>query len=113
MYNKMIAVIEAERTVLLDQLNAFELKRLKAMHTRVDECQRHSEIIEGFQRYLKELSEHGSPCDILSSATALQARSKELVESQEEFNKGQLVKDQVTFNRLVDISEVTNGKTTF
>jgi hypothetical protein len=80
------------------------------MQTRTDECARQTAILESFQKYIEELREHGSACDITRSANGLLARAEELIKSQESFNIGKLVKDRVNFT-LANIPDFTSGRT--
>ena len=108
-YDQLLTLIESRRSDLLSKLDSFKTERLKAMQTRADECARQSAIMESFKKYIEELIEHGSACDVSRSVNDLLARSEELIRSQESFNAGRLMKDRVDFTpaNIPDISRGT------
>ena len=109
-YDQLLKVIESQRSDLLSKLDSFKTERLKAMQTRADECARQSAIMESFKKYIEELIEHGSACDVSRSVNHLLARSEELIRSQESFNAGRLMKDRVDFTPA-NIPDITSGRT--
>ena len=109
-YDQLLKVIESQRSDLLKKLDSFKTERLKAMQTRADECARQSAIMESFKKYIEELIEHGSACDVSRSVNHLLARSEELIRSQQSFNAGRLMKDRVDFTPA-NIPDITSGRT--
>jgi hypothetical protein len=109
-YDQLLKVIESQSSDLLSKLDSFKTERLKAMQTRADECVRQSAILESFKKYIEELIEQGSACDVSRSVNYLLARSEELIRSQESFNAGRLMKDRVDFTSA-NIPDITSGRT--
>src|ERR1051325_6130434 len=91
-YDQLLRVIESQRSDLLEKLIGYKTERLKAMQTRADECARQSVIMESFKKYIEELIEHGSACDISRSTNNLLARAEELVRAELDFNTSKLIK---------------------
>src|ERR1051325_265122 len=98
-YDELLRVIESQRSDLLKKLIGYKTQRLKAMQTREDECARQSVIMESFKKYIEELIEHGSACDIARSTYDLLARAGDLVRAQLDFNTSKLMNSRVDFTR--------------
>ena len=103
-------MIESQRSDLLEKLINYKTERLKAMQTRADECARQSVIMESFKKYIEELIEHGSACDISRCTNDLLARAGELARAQLDFNTGKLMKGRVDFTQA-NIPDITSGRT--
>jgi hypothetical protein len=66
--------------------------------------------MESFKKYIEELIEHGSACDIARSTNDLLARAGELVRAQLDFNTGKLMKGRVNFTPA-NIPDIKSGRT--
>ena len=98
----MIDIIESQTNGLLNKLEVFKEERLKMMETR--------SLIETFKKYVEEIIEHGSPYDMSRSADDLLTRARELIKTQEEFDRDKPLRDRMNFVPA-NIPDIISGRT--
>ena len=72
-------LIEKHKQSLLTELMSIKDKREKEMKVAYDEVKRHLAAMESYKKYVREIQEKGSPCDIARAASGLHDRATELL----------------------------------
>jgi len=67
-------LIEKHKQSLLEELKSIKDKREKEMKAAYDEVKRHLAAMESYKKYVREIKEKGSPCDIARAASGLHDR---------------------------------------
>jgi len=83
-YDQLISLLQSHQSLLMEELQMFQIKTLKEMETQKDETERQFMITESFKRYCQEIINKGTACDISRMAHDLHARAEELVKTQDE-----------------------------
>jgi hypothetical protein len=97
----MISVSETQTKDLLDQLEAFKNERVNMLQTK--------SLEESFKRYVDEMIEHGSFCDLARSGDELLSTATELIKTHETFKKDQSLQDRMSFIPA-NIADLTSGR---
>ena len=77
--NHLKDLIEKHKQSLLNELMLIKEKREKEMKAAYDEVRRHLAAMESYKKYVREIREKGSPCDIARAASGLHDRATELL----------------------------------
>jgi len=77
--NQLKDVIEYQKQSLLRELMLVKDKRHKEMKAAYEAIKRHSAAMQSFQKYVCEIREKGTACDIARSASSLHDRADELL----------------------------------
>jgi len=72
-------LIEKHKQSLLKELKSIKDKREKEMKVAYDEVNRHLAAMESYKKYVREIQEKGSLCDIARAASGLHDRATELL----------------------------------
>jgi len=72
-------LIETNKQSLLRELISVKNKRSKEMRAAYEEIERNMIAMESFRKYVCEIREKGTPCDIARSASSLHDRAEELL----------------------------------
>ena len=79
--NQLKDLIEDHKQSLLRELLSVKDKRNKEMKAAYEEIERHAVAMECLKKYVCEIREKGTPCDIARSASSLHDRADELLTS--------------------------------
>jgi len=77
--NQLKDMIEEQKQSLLRELMSVKAKRNKEMKAAYEAIERHAVAMESFRKYVCEIREKGTPCDIARSASSLHDRADELM----------------------------------
>ena len=80
----------------MEELNTIKTKRLKEIECKRDELERQCMVVKSFKKLCEEMKEKGTACDISRAANDLHTRSAELAKAQEQYNRQQLDRVELT-----------------
>lgn len=72
-------MVVRHKNKLLGELDALKLSRFDEIDSAQLEIEHHSATIEGFKKYVDEVIEKGTDCDIARTASSLHSRTDELL----------------------------------
>ena len=108
-YDKLKSLLDSHLSQLIEELNAIKTKRLKEIECKRDEFERQCMVVESFKKCSEEMKEKGTACDISRAANDLHTRSAELVKAQQQYNRQQLDRVELTFTPSCKIGSDTSS----
>lgn len=95
--NQLKRLIDLQSQKLLNELEQLKGKRLKEIQTRTEEAEKQLVIVTSFKKYVEELVNKGSACDVAQGTSNLLKRAEELLKDQDAFSKKRMTPVEVIF----------------